>query len=153
MTTSESNGRFFYKKNRFESIRVTNRIESIRIANWNALPAASWRELGADLAAQLGAGECSFDARTDPVVRPALGRRPSAGPDQQLAGAPVISPPGAPRTHATLIYAPPLIVPRQQQIRRPSVRASKGWWRGTVVERRSLAGELSLSCARPAADG
>jgi len=28
-----------------------------------------------------------------------------------------------------------------------------GWWRGTVVERWSLAGELSLSCARPAADG
>jgi len=28
-----------------------------------------------------------------------------------------------------------------------------GWWCGTVVERRSLAGELSLSCARPAADG
>jgi len=28
-----------------------------------------------------------------------------------------------------------------------------GWWRGTVVERRSLAGELSLSCARPAVDG
>jgi len=27
------------------------------------------------------------------------------------------------------------------------------WWRGTVVERRSLVGELSLSCARPAADG
>jgi len=27
------------------------------------------------------------------------------------------------------------------------------WWCGTVVERRSLAGELSLSCARPAADG
>ena len=27
------------------------------------------------------------------------------------------------------------------------------WWRGTVVERRSRAGELSLSCARPAADG
>jgi len=27
------------------------------------------------------------------------------------------------------------------------------WWRGTVVERRSLAGELSLSCARSAADG
>jgi len=26
------------------------------------------------------------------------------------------------------------------------------WWRGTVVERRSLAGELSLSCARPASD-
>jgi len=28
---------------------------------------------------------------------------------------------------------------------------TRGWWRGTVVERRSLAGELSLSCARPAA--
>jgi len=27
------------------------------------------------------------------------------------------------------------------------------WWRGAVVERRSLVGELSLSCARPAADG
>ena len=26
-------------------------------------------------------------------------------------------------------------------------------WRSTVVERRSLRGELSLSCARPAADG
>ena len=32
-------------------------------------------------------------------------------------------------------------------------RRSAGWWRSTVVERRSLAGELSLSCARPAADG
>jgi len=32
MTTSESKGRFFYKTNRFESIRTTN-----RIANWNAL--------------------------------------------------------------------------------------------------------------------
>ena len=29
----------------------------------------------------------------------------------------------------------------------------KGWWRGSVIERRSLAGKLSLSCARPAADG
>ena len=28
-----------------------------------------------------------------------------------------------------------------------------GWWRSTVVERRSLTGKLSLSCARPAADG
>ena len=37
MTTSESKGRFFYKKNRIESIRITNRIESIRIENWNAL--------------------------------------------------------------------------------------------------------------------
>jgi len=31
--------------------------------------------------------------------------------------------------------------------------ATVGWLRGTVVERRSLTGELSLSCARPAADG
>ena len=31
--------------------------------------------------------------------------------------------------------------------------APQWWWRVTVVERRSLAGELSLSCARPAADG
>ena len=38
MTTSESKGRFFYKTNRFQSIRITNRIESIRIPNWNALP-------------------------------------------------------------------------------------------------------------------
>ena len=28
-----------------------------------------------------------------------------------------------------------------------------GWLRGTVVERWSLVGELSLSCARPAAEG
>ena len=28
-----------------------------------------------------------------------------------------------------------------------------GWLRSTVVEHRSLAGELPLSCARPAADG
>ena len=28
-----------------------------------------------------------------------------------------------------------------------------GWWRGTAVERRSLAGKLSLSHARPSADG
>ena len=27
------------------------------------------------------------------------------------------------------------------------------WWRGSVIQRRSLAGKLSLSCARPAADG
>jgi len=30
MTNSESNGRFFYKTNRFESIRITNRIHSNR---------------------------------------------------------------------------------------------------------------------------
>ena len=35
------------------------------------------------------------------------------------------------------------------------LRPTVSWWRGTVVERRSLTGELSLSlsCARPAADG
>ena len=27
-----------------------------------------------------------------------------------------------------------------------------GWFRGAVVERRSLTGELSLRCARPTAD-
>ena len=32
-------------------------------------------------------------------------------------------------------------------------RLSLSWRRGTVVERRTLTGELSLSCARPAADG
>jgi len=30
MTTSESKGRFLYKTNRFESIRITNRIDSNR---------------------------------------------------------------------------------------------------------------------------
>ena len=34
MATSESKGRFFLQN---ESIRITNGIESIRIANWNAL--------------------------------------------------------------------------------------------------------------------
>ena len=42
MTTSESKDRFFYKTNRFESIRLTNRIEWIRIANWNALLDMPW---------------------------------------------------------------------------------------------------------------
>jgi len=28
-----------------------------------------------------------------------------------------------------------------------------GWLRGTAVERQSLAGELSLSCTQPLADG
>jgi len=28
---------------------------------------------------------------------------------------------------------------------------TQSWLRGTVVERRSLTGELSMSCARPAA--
>jgi len=33
------------------------------------------------------------------------------------------------------------------------VTALHSWWRGIVVERRSLTSELSLSCARPADDG
>jgi len=37
MTTSEWKCRLFYKANPFESIHITNRIDSIRIANWNAL--------------------------------------------------------------------------------------------------------------------
>ena len=41
MTTSESKGQFFfYKTNRFESIRITN-----RIANWNALFSSAVRQL------------------------------------------------------------------------------------------------------------
>ena len=36
---------FFYKTNRFESIRITNRIESIRIANWNALVVSGVRRM------------------------------------------------------------------------------------------------------------
>ena len=32
-------------------------------------------------------------------------------------------------------------------------KLSAGWFCGTVVERRSFAGKLSLSCARPVADG
>ena len=35
----------------------------------------------------------------------------------------------------------------------PTVRAHSGWLRSTVVERRSFAGDLSLFCAWPAADG
>jgi len=41
----------------------------------------------------------------------------------------------------------------QRSFRYDAHYVTAGWWRGTVVERRSLAGELSLSCARPAADG
>jgi len=34
-----------------------------------------------------------------------------------------------------------------------SLTGLNGWLHGTVVERRSVTGEISLSCARPAADG
>ena len=38
---------------------------------------------------------------------------------------------------------------------RPATQADSaaGWLRGSLVERQSLAGELSLSCARPVVDG
>jgi len=36
----------FYKTNSFESIRIKNRVESIRIANWNALPTGPRRARG-----------------------------------------------------------------------------------------------------------
>jgi len=35
---------------------------------------------------------------------------------------------------------------------KPSKLGQTSWWCGTVVERRSSAGELSLSCAQPASD-
>ena len=34
-----------------------------------------------------------------------------------------------------------------------ALRVNTGWWRGTVAERRSVTGALSLSYDRPAADG
>ena len=42
---------------------------------------------------------------------------------------------------------------QHSRVQPPPRHTHTRWWRGTVVERRSLAGELSLSCARPAADG
>jgi len=46
MTTGESKGRFFLQN---ESIRIdshdVNRIESIRIANWNALLTTCWEQI------------------------------------------------------------------------------------------------------------
>jgi len=43
---------------------------------------------------------------------------------------------------------------RWRELDRPIVDALYiGWLRGSVVERRSSAGELSLSCARRVADG
>jgi len=51
MTTSESKGRFFYKTNRFESIRITNRIESIRELECSI----SYCDLGKRISAAYGA--------------------------------------------------------------------------------------------------
>ena len=50
--------------------------------------------------------------------------------------------------HASALALDNMTVSRTQ-----ALLHSCSWWRGTVVERRSLAGELPLSCARPAADG
>jgi len=64
-------------------------------------------------------------------------------PGLELAS--VVETPGAPRR-------PP--AHGLPAVHRPAAsQPERFWWRGTVVERRSLAGELSLSCARPAADG
>jgi len=46
-----------------------------------------------------------------------------------------------------------LFIKKREKILYSNLESSTRWWRGTVVERRSLAGELFLSCARPAADG
>ena len=53
------------------------------------------------------------------------------------------------------IISPPLSVDSRSTFLPPFLHsyAYISWWRGSVVERRSLAGELSLSCALPAADG
>jgi len=73
-----------------------------------------------------------------------------------------LQPRGSHCTHAISApsrLAPPLVHPRYitcllKSFNRVDIYSStQGWWRGTVVERRSLAGELSVSCARPAADG
>ena len=53
----------------------------------------------------------------------------------------------------------PLVIEYRSPVRTQSIKVirsaypMRSWWRGTVVERRSLVGELSRSCARPAADG
>jgi len=49
-----------------------------------------------------------------------------------------------------IFFDPGTQFPRNEKI---TLCNTISWWRGSVVERRSLAGELSLSCARPAADG
>jgi len=41
------------------------------------------------------------------------------------------------------ILCEPAVFKRSQR----HLQAYSSWWRGSVVERRSLAGELSLSCA------
>jgi len=48
------------------------------------------------------------------------------------------------------VFAPACV---QNNIVSPKNSLLCGWLCGTVVERQSLAGELSLSCARPAAKG
>jgi len=43
--------------------------------------------------------------------------------------------------------------PRTLSVRAHHVLTHHGWFRGSAVERWSLTGELSVSCARPTADG
>jgi len=60
MTTSESKGRFFFTK-RIDSNRFAQRIESIRIANWNALvPTQSSIQIVPHLASNLGKYQPNF---------------------------------------------------------------------------------------------
>jgi len=54
----------------------------------------------------------------------------------------------------TIITVPMLLTAgRGQQMNSAHYPNTVGWLRGSVVERRSSAGVLSLSCARPVADG
>ena len=71
-------------------------------------------------------------------ARPASARHPARQRRVRLPQGHRLLRPGYARTHA----CPASI---RYFISEETVRT--GWWRGTVVERRSLAGELSLSCA------
>jgi len=63
------------------------------------------------------------------------------------------SSPHASRTVAGLLIAVFMLTIQSYCILTLSLSLSLGWLRGSVVERRSSAGVLSLSCARPVADG
>ena len=54
MTTSESNGRFFDKTNRFESIRITNRIDWNRELECSSVCTSTHVDDLADLPINLG---------------------------------------------------------------------------------------------------
>jgi len=54
MTSSESKGRFFYKTNRFESIHITNRIDSNRELE------CSWQQYFAAVGVSTPTGVCKL---------------------------------------------------------------------------------------------